>query len=46
MQQEITPFNYDFYQWSCHQLIQHQHQLTKQEIIMMLRLACKYKVRI
>ena len=46
MQHEITPFNYDFYQWSCHHLIHHQHALTKEEIMVMLRLACKYKVRI
>ncbi len=44
MEAGITPFDYDYYQWGCARAIDQQQRLEKEEITMMLRLACRYRI--
>lgn len=46
MYNNITPFSYDLYQWTCSRLVLQQERLNKDEILLMLRLGVQYKVRI
>jgi hypothetical protein len=44
MEAGITPFDYDFYQWSCWRVVEQQQRLSKEEIMMMMRLGNKYSI--
>ena len=46
MSKGIVPFSYDSYQWTCARAIESQPQLSKDDIIMLIKLGIDYDIRL
>jgi hypothetical protein len=46
MSKEVLPFSYDNYESICAKAVECQHELTKEDILMLIELGVKYRVRL